>query len=139
LYNRLLARTAPSTLELAEEDVCKFQLGFLRSIGSLHFNSREFFWEPYHVDCKKVAGLLQNHKRCSNISGALSVLYCPIVFELDIPWNDAQVADYGESFKAWGPAEFKEALAPILQAIPYNRMAIVVTFLLFVFILLGLS
>ena len=61
------------------------------------------------------------------------------MFELDIPWNDAQVADYGESFKAWGVSEFKEALAPILQAIPYNRMAIVVTFLLFVFILLGLS
>jgi len=104
----------------------------------VHFNSRDFFWELYHVDCKKVAGLLQNHKRCANISGALSVLYCPVVIEFDIPWNDAQVAEYGESFKAWGADEFKQGLAPILQAIPYNRMAIVVTFLLFVFILLGL-
>jgi len=62
-----------------------------------------------------------------------------LAIEFDIPWNDEQVATYGESFKAWGAEDFKNALAPILRAIPYNnKIAIVVTISPFVFILLGL-
>src|SRR5215470_20073091 len=85
------------------------------------------------------ASVIQNHPHCSTISGALSVLYVTILaIEFDIPWNDEQVATYGESFRAWGAEDFKNALAPILRAIPYNKIAIVVTISPFVFILLGL-
>jgi len=53
------------------------------------------------VDCKMAASVIQNHPHCSNISGALSVLFVTILaIEYDIPWNDEQVATYGESFKA---------------------------------------
>jgi len=61
-----------------------------------------------------------------------------LAIEFDIPWNDEQVGTYGESFRAWGAEDFKNALAPILRAIPYNKIAIVVTISPFVFILLGL-
>ena len=89
------------------------------------------------MDCKMAASVIQNHPHCSNISGALQFFIVTVLaMEFDIPWNDEQVDTYGESFKAWGADDFN-ALPPILRAIPYNKIAIIVTIIPFVFILLG--
>jgi len=58
-----------------------------------------------------------------------SVLYSLLVVEFDLPWDDSQVAQYGDSFKAWSAEEFKPALNAVLQTMPYNAIAIVVPLL----------
>jgi len=47
-----------------------------------------------------------------------SVLYSLLVVEFDLPWDDSQVSQYGDSFKAWSADEFKGALNAVLQTMP---------------------
>ena len=96
---------------------------------SLHFTCSEYVWELYNVDCKLMPGLIQNHDLCGNISGDLFSLYSLLVVEFDLPWDDSQVSQYGDSFKAWSADEFKGALNAVLQTMPYNAIAIVVSLL----------
>ena len=53
-----------------------------------------------------------------------SVLYSLLVVEFDLPWDDSQVSQYGDSFKAWSAEDFKGALNAVLQTMPYNAIAI---------------
>ena len=37
---------------------------------------------------------------------------------MDIPWADAQVATFGESFKAWTEQDFEEVYTAVLDVRP---------------------
>ena len=61
-------------------------------------------------------------------SRVLCSLSCHLyqVVELDLPWDDSQVAKFGDAFKAWGEEEIEVALQAIQQAMPMNKLAYVV-------------
>jgi hypothetical protein len=48
------------------------------------------------------------------------VFMCSLVVEMDLPWDDSQVDTYGDSFKAWGEAEFEAAIHAIKDVLSLN-------------------
>jgi hypothetical protein len=46
------------------------------------------------------------------------------VIEMDIPWDESQVKDYGEYFTPWGKKTFKK----LLKSLVANLMTIPFTF-----------
>ena len=48
------------------------------------------------------------------------------VVELDIPYDDAQVPEYGPAFKAWTEDDIDAAFAAIKDACPWSQLAYVV-------------
>ena len=54
-----------------------------------------------------------------------------LVVEIDMPWNTDQVADYGESFRAWTNEQFSLAHNLVKDAAAFNSLSFVVFFIPF--------
>jgi len=48
------------------------------------------------------------------------------VIEMDLPWDDAQVEAYGNTFKAWSDDDIDVALTAIRDAMPMSKLTYVV-------------
>ena len=83
-------------------------------------------FELYNIDCKYLETVVRNNRLNPAISGTMLLYHLFIVVEMDIPWDDSQVQNYGQSFKAWGEDEIESALAGIKESMPMNRLSYVV-------------
>jgi len=50
-----------------------------------------------------------------------------LVIEMDLPYNNSQAAQYGESFAAMGQEKFESLVGSIFEALPYAYFSIVVS------------
>ena len=90
-------------------------------------------WELFNIDCKYLDTVVRNHQLNPSINGTICFFYPFVVIEMDIPWDDSQVAKYGPSFKAWGEEEIEAALAAIKESLPMNKLSYVVQLIYFQF------
>ena len=88
-------------------------------------------WELYNTDCINVR-MIQDNPLANQVTGFFSFFahFC-LVVEFDLPWDDSDVRDYGDSFKAWGSDEFALAVANTKIALPYANLVFVVFFMPF--------
>jgi hypothetical protein len=48
------------------------------------------------------------------------------VVEADLPYNDSQMAKYGDHFAAWGEEDFSQFVGSLVAAIPISPLTMIV-------------
>ena len=56
-----------------------------------------------------------------------------VVIEMDLPWDNRQIEEYGESFRAWEETTFKQAVDAIWTSMPHAKPVLVVSCHLFTY------
>ena len=112
-------------VRVSESQQCKFKLGY--SVSVLIVCS-ECTWVLLQLDCtsKAAAAYLRDSHATRNITGIYAPLFILLVVEIDMPWDNSQVTEFGDSFRAWTADDLSKALVVIRDACALNKMAYVV-------------
>ena len=92
-------------------------------IETLSQFDRNVSWELYQLDCTSQDALsfLRDHPLIRKVTGVLFACHNIMsVVEIDMPWNNDQVAEYGESFKAWTNEQFTLACNLVKDAAAFR-------------------
>ena len=80
-------------------------------------------------DARDIQAVLMKHPKARRISG-----YCFngafllfVVVEIDLPYKNSQVADYGDNFAAWGEEDFSAFISSLTAALPLSPLTLVVS------------
>ena len=57
--------------------------------------------------------------------------------EVDMPYKNSQVADYGDSFASWVEDDFSKFISSLITALPVSALTIVVSLFIWLFISLS--
>ena len=87
----------------------------------------ECVWELYHLDCCQAISVLLEHDYSSRITGLNCDCLLFVVVEFDIPWDSAQVLNFGDTFRAWEDGDFAKAINALRMSIPFAEYAVVVS------------
>ena len=71
------------------------------------------------MNCDEVFQLLLSHVTSNTVN------FLSLVIELDIPWDESQVKEYGQFFAPWGEKTFKKlvkSLTTNLMTIPFTMI-----------------
>ena len=82
-------------------------------------------------DAREIQAVISEHPRARRISGFRFSISSSLVVEIDLPYRDSQVADYGEHFQKWSEDDFSRFLGSLTAALPLSPLTLVVCLILY--------
>src|SRR4051794_8762569 len=84
----------------------------------------EFVWELYQDDAANLGARLFNHPLLSAVSGLFFLGTYLVVVEMDLPYDQRHVAEYGDTFAPMEKGKFEDIIAALIGALPFSQFAL---------------
>lgn len=116
-------------MQLDSEKKAVFSYGYSMLCLDLYSSCRSHDWEMIHYDAREIQAVISEHPRARRISGFPASISLSLVVEIDLPYRDSQVAEYGDNFARWNEEDFSRFVGSLTAALPLSPLTLVVQFL----------